>query len=146
LVVLAACHGQHLFSILRPGDRSPAWAIVTPAGWIGEVEVHDGYRAFYTKLLTENPDAAWKALADHAPVFRCTAEDAFKSFYHAIAQSPDLLAEHLSTTQSVDEISALLRDPIVFDKIKNEFFMLDLFPAEAPRFPVSLNDIFGKTF
>ena len=42
LVVLATCHGQHLFSTLIPGRPSPAWAIVTPEDWILDEEGEDG--------------------------------------------------------------------------------------------------------
>jgi hypothetical protein len=135
LVVLATCSGQHLFSILQPGDRSPAWAIVTPEDGIGDTEVQDGYREFYSKLLTSGAQAGWKALNDYAPVFRSTAEQAFGAYYRGVAESP----------QTSKSLGSQLRDPQIFNDLKNRFFMLDLFPENAARFPISFNDVMGDT-
>ena len=135
LAVLATCFGQHLFSILRPGDRSPAWAIVTPEGWIGDKEVQDGYREFYSKLLTSGAQAGWESLNEYAFVFRSTAEQAFGEYYRGVTESP----------QTPKSLALRLHDPLIFNCLKDAFLMLDLFPENAARFPISFNDVMGDT-
>jgi len=166
LVVAALCRGWNMISILRPIDRSPAFAVL---GTEEEPKAGDLYRAmkaFYQSLLEEPLDLrrGLDAANGGVPLSEgtyglLTAELMLcRVFRTYVAGDPDetesqrvsRLVVDLARQQGADlrqtmywryEITKDIRDySRWFEHYRKKFLMLDLFPDNERRFPMRYND------
>lgn len=165
-VVLSACSGAYLISVVHPGDRAPVWGLLGPAKSIAAGDLEDGLRAFYTELLHnfEGDDAvaalrsAVRPKADHFVFY--SAETLFKRVYAryyrdhcstgALQKREDEIVQELMGRYDgeADEllvragVRELLRDQRrFFEEHRRRFFMYDLFPQNTSRFSVSYDEV-----
>lgn len=166
LVVAAACHGWHLSDALRPTSQAPAWAIVGPPDSVSAGSVYDAMTEFYSRLIVDaalmpalyamNGGAEIKdwvyrfQLADHlfCRVFQTYLETV------SVDESPtdrvNRLVEEFARSKSAD-----LRDTMAFRQIataqlddheywynrnKERFLLLDLYPENRHRFKLDFAD------
>ncbi len=164
-VVMSACYGLHLMSIIKPTDRAPVWGLCGPPDKIPAGQLLDGYRAFYSVLLQGSGvnaaraamNAAVPSLKEHS-VF-INAEYIFAwVFRHYLAEmcSEDAVSRRVADInlqvkarglkpRAIDAGAAMARremtDPAsqkaIFEERKRNFFYADLYPENAERLNVS---------
>jgi hypothetical protein len=166
LAVMSMCHGAHLISQLQPVEPSPVWALIGAAHEVFPCRLQEAFEAFYTELLSAlNARAAIEAMnARHAdgksdltidiaeiwfcriwrryeqekctPDERKAREDELvvkmmrQSGYNLryAAQSRVLAKEGLADNESL------------FKKFRRSFLMIDSFPENKARFPLTYRD------
>lgn len=165
LVILVACEGAHLLSIIQPTDRAPVLALIGPNRIVTEDEIERASLAFYRTLFGANDGAAaWRAMNDAVspgrltfPVF--TAEYVLRYVMNSYLQI-QCTEEALNSRQRMIELQ-LERDGMPkwdivrggerfrqyqrdhrsrFAEIKNHFLFCDLYPENDTRFAVSFED------
>lgn len=169
-VTVAACSGAYLASTLSPVDRAPVWAIIGPAERIGDDEVLEAFRAFYSEFLSSlDGNAALTALRavetrqGRKYVF-LPAETMFRSAYRRYIKE-DCSEEELRLREveilrisremglpdSVDDsvASTMIRSRLAdhrafFEVFRQRFFMTDLYPENEGRFSVRYEDVAGS--
>jgi hypothetical protein len=172
LVVAAACEGWYLTSTLHPTRRSPVWGVLGPPKTIQAGTLREAIRAFYQVLFSRfDLRAAVSAMNDNNDisdwqVSLVTADIMFCRVFRAYIAGLDSgetqekrvnrLVSELAAAQQLDvsqtmsvraEIAAELNDhQFWYDKYRQTFLMLDLFPENATRFQMSYGDcIAGAT-
>jgi hypothetical protein len=165
LVIAAACHGWYLSEILRPVDRAPAWGIIGPPQSVGDRDLYAAMKRFYSTLWStlnlrqaldagnEGPDVAdWTFRLQSADLLYCSVFQWYlKSFQEeSQAQRVNRLVAEAATIHGLDVLQTMhlrevfLRDldnhEFWFERYKNRFLMLDLFPENANRFRLTLSD------
>jgi hypothetical protein len=167
LVVAAMCHGQHMSDILRPTDRAPAFAIIGARGEIKGRVLLASMQAFYGTILSKPHDIIAGLKAANAPfslgdgpfglfgaeLFFCnvwkryvtslrdeeTQEARVNRLVTEIARVRGL--DVLQTAELRLSISSDINDhPTWFSYYKTRFLMLDLFPENESRFPLTVHD------
>lgn len=163
LVVLAACNGAYITEILQLIDRAPCWGLVGPKREVDYQAILTNFSAFYKEVLTSGDgDRAVKLLNKDAKegdgdYFYKNAESFFKEVfrkYKTVSCSPKSLKERARQIRKklIKSKSAVLpsRNQIechlgktkdTFEKYKNDFFMIDLFPENAKRFTIEYADV-----
>lgn len=152
IAVVAACHGGAIASFARAEQRAPFWAFLAPKREISAGNLEAALSAFYqTLLMTRSSERAMDALR---------ATRAGDEFWQLSAQTIHRLivegyAERHLTDEAVQrraerlraraaehgamwsqaQIEAMIRDPKIFEGFRQEFFMIDLYPEHAERFP-----------
>lgn len=162
LVVMAACCGGHLIEIVRPTDRAPVWGVIGPDRDLAADRIETDFQAFYDEFFTsQNGLRALERLND-ASVGRpwryayVVARRMFRLVFGAYVKtmcSPDALKERedLLVRQIVGdqvapaELRLSLRADLAdhgdhFQKMRQRFFMIDLFPENDQRFRLTLAD------
>jgi hypothetical protein len=159
IVVLAACHGIHLARTLVPTDRSPVWGFIGPDDQVLPSDITRGFRAFYTTLFSSlDLTAAIRALknadASNPETWKFQNAELFFAYmfgeYLRLYGSPDqqrrqneeimanLIVSDRFSSDQLRAIRASLGSPAdEFGRLKQTFLMLDLFPENAPRFPIT---------
>lgn len=159
LVVLGACYGGHLGQIILPTEPAPCWGIIGPTETIYPDELLSSFNAFYSELLGRlDGDKSLAALFSNELCFGgyhfITAFNLFKEVYAKFCTDAALderVSRQLRKTGS-DNLpgkSALKRrkrrlkkmEAPLLEKYYQRFFMIDLFPENASRFSLSLEDI-----
>ena len=167
LVILAACKGAHLVRILWPTDRAPVWALIGPTEDITDKNIRIDFTSFYNEFLTTfDGRAALEALNQKkvgGGAWRYQYYPAryfFRSVYHkylrdltsetALCQREEhLVADVLASRPDLRHHEADLRARVQgdlrdhqthFEQAKNHFFMLDLYPDNRDRFPLTLEE------
>lgn len=65
IVVLSACYGAHIGTVIDPGDRAICWAFAGPTNTASPIELMNGFSSFYQSLLKElDCEAASKSLME----------------------------------------------------------------------------------
>jgi hypothetical protein len=165
LVVLSACKGIFLINTIQPHERSPAFAVIGPENEPDANDLLDDIGAFYRVFLASNGDfdfeQAWQKLGESARVSwkRYTANEVFRFVYRqfesmwttpeAVEKRKDGIMSQLAAVHGDVEMEELERKATEwstnpephFDIVKHPFYMIDLFPENAERFPVTYNDI-----
>lgn len=164
LVTMAACHGASLVSIFGHARRMPVWALLGPTTLALPSDIRDGFQAFYRALLTSfnlntaldalrRADRTWPeswyfqpaetllaiAYGMHSARFdgpggrrhaeRTILKKARRADHKTGRRRPNL--RHL-----IRQWLSQPADPF-FDDLKKRFFMADLFPENAARFPIT---------
>jgi hypothetical protein len=163
LVVLGACYGGHLAQIIQIIDRTPCWAVIGPSGVVRSGELMSGYGAFYREFLTSlSGDRAVDAvtswpLADGRYYF-FPAGGFFRIGYAKYLRehcNPEALtARAFDMRRKLNEMGMAappgpgrLRRKLraieqpAFEKHLRHFFMMDLYPENEARFPITLDDV-----
>lgn len=167
LVVLAACNGAYITEILQLTDRAPCWGLVGPKREVVYEAILKNFSAFYKEVLTSGDgDRAVKLLNEDAKeregdYFFKNAESFFKEVfikYITVSCSPKSLKERarrmrkqliksksavLPSRNQIEQGLGKTKEP--FEKYKNKFFMIDLFPENAKRFTIEYADLLSKT-
>jgi hypothetical protein len=169
LVVMAMCKGAYLGKILRPGRPAPVWGIVGPLEDIHYQVLLDGMKALYTLVLSSMGlfDAV-KEMNVHAAANATKYEflPAELLFWRALRSyvaenDPDTIRQRASelVARAVREqgvtidqtpilrqrfIEQLSDQRALFDQYRKPFLMLDRFPENQPRFPLSFDDFQGR--
>lgn len=167
LVVMVACKGAHLVRILWPTDRAPVWALIGPTKDITEEDAHTDFASFYNEFLTTFDGRAALEALNQKKVGGGTwryqyypARYFFRSVYHkylldltsetALCQREEgIVADVLASRPELRRYEADLRTRVQrdlrdhqthFERAKNHFFMLDLYPDNRNRFPLTLEE------
>lgn len=163
LVTLAACHGLQLGKILSTTERAPLWALIGPDHQVFPSDVTRGFAAFYREFLTSlDLNAALSALRDadrsNPSTWKVQNAEVFLAYLfgefliqgnnpHRLRQHEDeaiamMLRKGPISRVHVREMREKLR-PVIgnfradFDRMKTRFLMLDLFPENRTRFPLT---------
>jgi len=166
LVVMAACYGAHLIATLDLTDRAPCWGFFGPPEEVSVEQLEHAYGPFYRSVISDkNPiEAAKKLLAPvdgHQQYLLMTAEVFFTELFarylahncleqtlharaHAMAQKA--IQENAPRKPGPGRMLRNLRkiQPSSFKKFAEGFFMVDLFPENAERFPVKYQEALAQ--
>jgi hypothetical protein len=170
VLVLAACNGAHLIKAATKIDRAPFWAIIGPEAEItaGDAERDFGkfYKTFFDKM---DGDAAINALNQgvakparkyhflgatdlfnraYAKYYKnhCTGKgkrERVEDLVTQTMQNPDVQRRGVNWARNKVK-EGLAAEDAHFNKMKDRFFFIDLFPDNARRFPLSHNDVLKK--
>jgi hypothetical protein len=165
LVILAACDGGNMVSIIQPVDRAPVRALIGPNRIVSAGEIEQACLAFYRTLFDAGEiRAAWRAMndavaPDQLTFAAFTAEYTLRYVMHHYLKT--LCSEEALAKREDDATASALRDglPIEkiehfrqwfqsyvrdhqshFERIKQHFFFCDLYPENITRFDVAFED------
>lgn len=171
LVVAAMCQGWHMSSVLRPTDRAPAFGIIGTMETVAAGDLLLAMQAMYQALLGPGHDlhAAlaeanarsafrdWRYRMEGAELLLCRI---FAHYLNSLGteetqpQRVSRLVADLARSQQLDVLQTMqLRDQIArqlddharwFAHYRTHFLMLDLFPDNARRFPLTYDDCRGS--
>jgi len=152
IAVVAACHGGAIASFVRAEQRAPFWAFLAPKRQIRAGDLEASLSAFYQALLrtrsseramedlraTQAGDEFWQ-LSAHT-IYRLIVEGYAEHHLtqEAVQRQAERLRAHAAERGAVwsqAQIEAMIRDPRIFEGFRREFFMIDLYPEHAERFP-----------
>jgi hypothetical protein len=168
---MATCGGGHLLQILTPLDPAPVWGIIGPTNDVTTGNVAEGFRAFYEVFLRGGDGIEATRALNRASSMRdwnyrfYSAELIFQEvfrLYRAQAGDPvnrkdrvDRIVANIRRSRPVEpaEEKALrhffdqqISEPrLAFEERKRVYFMLDRFPDNAARFPVTYEDCAPKS-
>jgi hypothetical protein len=171
LAVMAMCHGRHLISQLEPSDIAPVWGVIGPYDEIFPARLQEAFDLFYRELLTaQNGSAALEAMnARHAAgtwdLVLDTAEVMFARIFleyvkvkcsqEELGARENALVAQIARQFNYDigramHSRAVAREWLAdhrtqFEKYRRSFLMLDLFPENEARFPISYADLQALT-
>ncbi len=164
LVVLSLCYGAHIAEHLTPQDRAPCWGLVGPTKAVNSVYLLESFSAFYREIF-ETADGSRavsnlnKNVSEHdIDYYFTTADSFFKIVYKnyikelcsikAYDQRARKLRKRLKkdNIQNLPSIGKLRRrfkatQRDYFEKFREEFFMVDLFPENAERFNIKYSEV-----
>lgn len=151
ITVVAACHGGAIASFVRAEHRAPFWAFLAPKRQISAGDLETALSSFYQALLTRSSERAMSALrATQAgdEFWQLSAQTIYRLIVegyaecHLTQEAVQQQAERLraraaahGAVWSQAQIEAMIRDPGIFERFRREFFMVDLYPDHAERFP-----------
>lgn len=166
LVVAAACNGWHLSDALRPTSQAPAWAVIGPPDSVTARSVFDATTEFYSRLLVDqelmpamyamNGGAEikdWEYRLQIADLLFCKV---FQTYLNTVSneESPTervnrLVAEYarnksadLRDTMAFRQVATAHLDDheFLYNRYKERFLLLDLYPENRHRFPLEYRD------
>ncbi len=166
LIILAACYGGYLASIIDPTDRAPCWGLIGPDDSVGSDFILKSFSEFYRTLLEKNDDgsiAIMKLIEKTAGtkvkygIIRATDffVRTYKRYYEEACsdaaiqkRASDLHAKQKTMIngyryKTIDQITQELKEmqPHFFEQNKTHFFMYDIFPKNITRFNVRFEDL-----
>lgn len=163
LIVLAACYGGHLGQIILPTERAPCWALIGPTDKVLPHELLSSFNSFYTTFLgTLDGDKSLESLStkklQNGRYTFIPAGGFFKIAYakylaeHCTPNELDKRASKLSrklrkmgsaVRPGKGAIRRLMRrtEAPSYEKYFRQFFMIDLYPENAERFPIPFSDV-----
>lgn len=170
VVVVAACNGIQLIKVSTRLDRAPYWAVIGPTEKIYDLELKRDFAAFYRKFFESlNGDDAIFALnrgieGPHRPYHFHTSVGLFKRAYIAYHQKScrgkgkrvrieNLVTEAMKYPEcrklGIKAIRRSIKESLAqeerhFQKQKKEFFLIDIYPENAKRFPITYDDIISS--
>jgi hypothetical protein len=166
VVVSSACFGYYMVKTLNPTIRSPAWGIVGPDNDVEGGDLYDAGKAFYETLFSKsdlraavgamNPGKEyqdWTIRILPAEIMFCrlfniyvsqiaTAERDQERVSRIVAQiAPRLDLDVGKTMQARAFIQDLMKNHrFWWERLRTHFLMLDLFPANSVRFPLTFEE------
>ena len=167
LVCLAACSGANLVKVLSPIDRAPVWGLVGPKRRRTDRQLLRDYSAFYRLFISTQDGRAALEKLNHGPPSPAwayafaPAEWFFKRIYaeylkvHASAAALGEREERIiakvqvARRYSASELAKVRADirrrladqEPFFQNFYRRFFMTDLLPGNALRFPIAFSDV-----
>ena len=164
VVTVAACHGFSLVSTLMPGDASPVWGLLGPNEMVLPSDIKRGFQAFYSTYLRElnlnraidelkRADRSWPECwtFQNAEVFFATVFGVVLEQHLAFGKSDEFETQALHRLRQAGvEITEEIRERLravardfrgAYESTRKTFLMLDLFPHNSSRFPLSLDEI-----
>jgi hypothetical protein len=165
-VVLSACYGAYLTTIVLPTDRAPCWGLVGPTKPLQADHLLRSFSRFYQELLASgngrkaveqlNSDAGKNGINYSLTVaedFFAMVNEKYISKYCTNSQyekrAREIRKQLKNRGASPPSPGSLKRfykgtEKSFFEKFKNIFFMIDLFPENASRFTVKYEDIISR--
>jgi hypothetical protein len=170
IIVVAACNGIYFINVSTRLDRAPFWAVIGPEDEISDLELKRDFAAFYETFFKKlsgdeaiNALNKWVPISDRAYHF-LSSQGLFKRAYlhyhktYCVGKGKKKRLEtlvtktlntHSTRSKGVNwarkRIKAeLSKERKHFMKYKNQFFMIDMFPENEERFPISYEDIIEK--
>jgi hypothetical protein len=162
-VSIAACLGAYLISQFVPTQRAPVSACLSITKKAYPDELFRGFFAFYRSLLTTlDGDAALRELkrvnvAEDQSFYLGEAMDFFKLVYRGYLTKECTPEKYRQRALYIQEDQKEKRLPVgqlegiyqwlvattgpYFERSREHYFMVDLFPENAERFPVSFADV-----
>jgi hypothetical protein len=166
LAVMGMCHGGHLTSLLQPTDIAPFWGLIGPEKEVYPCRLQEAFQLFYQELLgafdgraalqamnARHTLGSWDLNIDTAELMFCRI---FREYIRVKCTPEELAArenEHVAwvtrqfnydLTHAINaraDAKAWLADsPMLFEKYRHSFLMIDLFPENAGRFTISYDD------
>ena len=163
LIALAACYGAYFSKVLMPMDRTPCWALVGPQETILPGNLLKSYLEFYREIFeTGNGSRAIERLNDAVDpkkkaYFFAQCEFFFKFVYRRYLKEYfatrvlkvraeklylKLKAANKDVRHPKDVKKMLLQGREKhFEKHRERFFMMDLYPENRKRFNVTYQDV-----
>lgn len=164
LIVLSLCYGAHFAEHLTPPDRALCWGVVGPTKPVRGDFLVERFSAFYKEILdTGDGNTAVDNLNRYAPgndidFFFTTATEFFKNVFSqyikkrcsikAYDDRARKLRKRLRRNKVPDlpTIGNLRRQytksqRVFFEKFRQTFFMIDLYPENAERFTLQYSDV-----
>jgi hypothetical protein len=161
MVSIAACYGAFAIKELLPSARAPFLAALSTDRETYPDELYRGFLAFYRTLLeTLDGDQALQQIRHDgpgAPFFLIDALAHFKLIYRnyiarrCSSEQYRLRAQGIQEEQREQGVRVVELDVIVqrliadqrsaFERLWREHFLIDLYPGNAERFPVSYTDL-----
>ena len=169
LVTLAACHGPLLGKTLITTDRAPLWALIGPDHQVLPSDLARCFGAFYGRFLTTldlNDALEVLRAADNSNPYtwKIQSAEVFLAYvfgeFLTQASCPELLRRREdeaiagllrrgpASLARVKEIRSKLRPMLRnfeadFERMKTRFLMLDRFPENRLRFPLTYEEAVG---
>ena len=166
VVISAACFGWYMIKCLNPTGRAPAWGIVGPQTEIEAGFLYDAGKAFYETLFAAkdlrkaieamNPGQEykdWTMKIQPAELLFCrlfniymreiaTAENDEKRARRIVAElAPKLGLKVNQIAPARERMAKILGNHrFWFDRLRQKFLMLDDFPENAKRFPMTFDE------
>lgn len=168
LVVVAACHGEALLSVLQAYDRAPVWGMIGPNRPVYDTEIDQANAAFYGTLhSTVDGAVAVRAMraatgGERSPFGFYSAQwffrEVMRGYYRDHCSEEGIRRRVEKMVASAEkqfardgkpealplfaaQIERNLRDfDAVFKAARRQFFTEDLCPEHAMRFQVSLTE------
>ena len=166
VVFSAACFGYYMVKALNPTIRAPAWGIIGPQDELQAGDLYDAAKLFYETLFEKsdlrtavgamNPGKEyqdWFIRILPAEIMFCrlfniyatqiaTAANDKERASRIVAQiAPRLGRDVQKTLKARAFIEAYLKDRrFWFNRLRTHFLMLDLFPKNAARFPLTFEE------
>jgi hypothetical protein len=162
-VSIAACLGAYLASRFIPTERAPVAACLSVTKKAYPDQLYRGFFTFYRTLLTTlDGNAALRELnqvnvAEDLSFYLAEATDYFKLAYRGYLakyctperyrqralEMHEEQKERGLPVSSVEDLYQILVSTAhsSFEKAREHYFMVDLFPEHAQRFPVSAADV-----
>ena len=166
LVFAASCHGWHMSDILRPIDRSPAWAILGPPDRVSAGSVFDAAADFYSALFSgQDLDSALRAMNATSAIpdwdYRLQIADllfclVFRTYLDLFSTEEsredrvsrlvvEFAREHSMDVLETAKFRQLAReqmndDQFWYQRYKERFLYLDMFPQNSARFGIDFTN------
>lgn len=164
LIVFSLCYGAYFSKHLVPPDRAPCWGLVGPTKAVTSEKLLRNFSAFYREIIeTGNGNDAVRQLnecvsIDDIDYYFTTSLSFFRSVYikyikercskEAYDQRARKLRKRLkkSNAKKLPGTGNLRRQlkssqRYYFERFREHFFMIDLFPENAERFNVQYSEV-----
>lgn len=165
IVVAISCYGWNLTTSLMPSDRAPAFMVIGPPDPMTAAELLGATRRFYDTLVSaldlnealeamndQLPFAQWRIRPGTAEILYCRV---FRQYLDQLGSLDALRAReneivaNISRRRSLTVLgSATVRMEVrrdladhraAYDRHRDTFLMLDLFPADRERFGLTFD-------
>lgn len=153
ILVISACHGMELASVVHVTDPAPVYAFIGPSRAMKSQDLLTGFLAFYDKYLRTCSSAegaqALRQTAEQGAFILLSSQTIFRAVldeYQRNQCHDDALAERARGMQArargcgleidLDETMAELGDPGWAERFRKTFFMIDRYPQNDARFPM----------
>lgn len=166
VVVSSACFGWYMVKALNPTGRAPAWGIIGPNDEIEAGDLYDASKAFYETLFSTTdlraavgamnpgkPYEHWTIRIQTAELLFCrlfriymteiaTAEKDNERATRILARiAPQLGLDDRRKESARARLKEFLRNHrFWFDRLRRTFLMLDDFPNNSKRFPLTFDE------
>lgn len=157
MVAVAACSGATIAKVVYMSDRAPFWGMIGPTKPLKPMDLEKAYSALYLTLLSaKSPKKAIEAFdkaAEPEMFWRTTSQGLFNkgwSTYKTRFCNEEAIESRVKRMRkfakeksikplpTLNDLKANLvaYEPVAFERFWKTFFMLDLFPEHASRFPI----------
>ena len=163
LITLASCYGAYLVNTIDPNSVAPFWGLIGPGEQVMEPEVRRGYQAFYGSLAAQAD--LWIAFEqlrntvdfpDHWELYLAELILAvgFGKYYARNSGPGPLKRTEKEILKALRKTGKSGRSPghrarirkavgshdLVFSRYKAMFLMLNEYPRNVDRFPLSMDE------
>jgi hypothetical protein len=168
LIVFSLCYGAYFSEHLVPPDRAPCWGLIGPTKEVKGSYLLESFSSFYKEIFqTGDGNKAIRELNRKASVndidyYFTTATMFFRNVYERYIETrctekiykerASRLRKRLKKDRApkIPSIGNLKRqykssERYYFEKFKEIFFMIDLFPENAERFNVEYSEVVQST-
>ncbi|GBC61309.1 hypothetical protein DENIS_2269 [Desulfonema ishimotonii] len=164
MIVMATCYGSSLAKFIQVNEKAPLWGLIGPTEEIYPPKLQGDflsfYRTFFEKSSTSLAINALNSTSSENFYFRTTAKEFFIHVWRRYKQDfftdenilkrarkmyRDEKSKNTQRVQSVGYYKRLLKntniEKNIFDKIRETYFMYDLYPSNKSRFSISYKDV-----